>query len=72
MSWTPAKLTRAQMEERRLEAARLLRQGRLSQSEIARRHGVTPAAVHKWRRRLDGGGKRAGYEESPAWQTSSR
>ncbi len=59
MSWTPAKLTRAQLEERRLEAARLLRQGKLSQSEIARRLGVTPAAVHKWRRRLDEGGKRA-------------
>ncbi len=59
MSWTPAKLTRTQMEERRLAAARLLRQGRLSQSEIARRLGVTPAAVHKWQRRLDAGGKRA-------------
>ena len=59
MSWTPTKLTRSQMEERRLEAARLLRQGRLSQSEIARRLGVTPAAVHKWRRRLGEGGKRA-------------
>jgi putative transposase len=59
MSWTPAKLTRAQMEERRLAAVPLLRQGKLSQSEIARRLGVTPAAVHKWRRRLDEGGKRA-------------
>jgi putative transposase len=59
MSWTPAELTRAQLEERRLEAARLLRQGKLSQSEIATHLGVTPAAVHKWRRRLDEGGKRA-------------
>lgn len=59
MSWTPTKLTRAQMEERRLAAVPLLRRGKLSQSEIARRLGVTPAAVHKWRRRLDEGGKRA-------------
>ena len=59
MSWTPTKLTRAQMEERRLEAARLLRRGKLSQSEIARRLGVTPAAVHKWRLRLSEGGKPA-------------
>lgn len=59
MSWTPAKLTRAQMEERRLAAVPLLRRGKLSQSEIARRLGVTPAAVHKWRCRLDEGGKRA-------------
>src|ERR671919_1667445 len=59
MSWTPTKLTRAQMEERRLAAARLLRQGKLSLSEIAKRLGVSPVAVHKWRRRLDEGGKRA-------------
>jgi putative transposase len=59
MSWTPTKLTRAQMEERRLAAVQLLRRGKLSLSEIARRLGVSPAAVHKWRRRLDEGGKRA-------------
>jgi len=59
MSWTPTKLTRAQMEERRLAAAPLLRRGQLPLSEIARRLGVTPAAVHKWRRQLDAGGKRA-------------
>ena len=58
MSWTPTKLTRAQMAEHRLAAALLLRQGKLSQSEIAKRLGVTPAAVHKWRRRLEEGGKR--------------
>ena len=37
--WRPAHLTPEQMEERRLEAARLLRQGRLSQAEIARQLG---------------------------------
>jgi len=47
------------MEERRLAAVPLLRGGKLSQSEIARRLGVTPAAVHKWRCRLDEGGRRA-------------
>jgi putative transposase len=47
------------MEERRLAAVQLLRRGELSLSEIARRLGVSPAAVHKWRRRLDEGGKRA-------------
>ncbi|EIM24341.1 hypothetical protein MicloDRAFT_00069940 [Microvirga lotononidis] len=34
--WRPAHLTPGQMEERRLAAARLLRQGRLCQAEIAR------------------------------------
>jgi hypothetical protein len=34
--WRPAHLTPDQLEERRLAAARLLRQGRLSQAEIAR------------------------------------
>src|SRR3954452_24677974 len=34
--WRPAHLMPEQLEERRLAAARLLRQGRLSQAEIAR------------------------------------
>jgi putative transposase len=42
--WRPARLTLGQMEERRLAAATLLRQGRLSQAEIARQLGVSPAA----------------------------
>ena len=36
MEWKPTRLTREQMEERRLAAARLLRRGKLSQAEIAR------------------------------------
>jgi putative transposase len=36
------------MEERRLEAARLLRQGLLSQAEIARQLGVSRASVSRW------------------------
>ena len=34
--WRPTHLTSEQMEERRLAGARLLRQGRLSQAQIAR------------------------------------
>jgi len=52
MSWHPTRLTAAQLEERRLAAGRLLRAGRLSQAEIARQVGVTPAAVCQWARRL--------------------
>ena len=59
MSWRPAKLTRTQLEERRREGVRLLRRGKLSQSEIARRLGVTRAAVSKWRRQLAERGPKA-------------
>jgi transposase len=50
--WRPRKLTPEQLEERRLVAGRLLRAGRLSQAEIARRFGVSPAAVSQWAKRL--------------------
>jgi putative transposase len=46
--WRPAHLTPEQMEERRLEAARLLRQGQLSQADLARRLGVSRASVCRW------------------------
>jgi transposase len=57
--WQPRRLTPAQLEERRLTAAGWLRAGRLSQAEIARRVGVSEAAVSKWKRRLDAGGTAA-------------
>jgi transposase len=50
--WRPRKLTPEQLEERRLEAGRLLRAGRLSQAEIARRLGVSRMAVSQWAERL--------------------
>src|SRR5215212_1361736 len=46
--WRPARLTPGQMEERRLAAAALLRQGGLSQAAIARRLGVSGASVCRW------------------------
>lgn len=59
MAWTPKRLTRIQMEQRRREAARLLRQGKLSQAEIARRLGVSRATVCDWAKQLAAGGLRA-------------
>jgi transposase len=51
-AWRPRRLTPAQLEERRLAAVALLRHGHLSQAEIARRLGVSEAAVSRWKRPL--------------------
>ena len=48
MTWKPSYLTREQMEERRLEGGRLLKEGMLSQAEIARHLGVSRATVSDW------------------------
>ena len=50
--WRPRRLTPEQIEERRLVAGRLLRAGDLSQAEIARQLGVSPAAVCQWAKQL--------------------
>jgi transposase len=50
--WQPRKLTPEQLEERRLEAGRLLRAGRLTQAEIARRLDVSRTAVSQWAKKL--------------------
>jgi transposase len=52
MIWRPTHLTRAQREERRLEAGRLLQAGQLSYADIARRLGVSRMAVSQWARQL--------------------
>lgn len=59
MEWAPKRLTREQMEERRLAAVKLLRRKRLSQAEIGRRMGVSRKAVNKWAKALRENGKRA-------------
>ena len=46
--WRPAHLTPGQLEERRLAAARLLRQGHMTQAAIARHLGVSRASVCRW------------------------
>lgn len=59
MTWQPSTLTREQLEERRLAGAKLLRAGRLSHAEIARRLGVSRAAIGQWAARLQAGGVHA-------------
>jgi len=56
--WRPARLTPGQMEERRLAAAALLRQGRLSQAAIARQLGASGASVCRWAATLAREGRR--------------
>ena len=46
--WRPTHLISEQMEERRLAGAMLLRQGQLSQAQIARHLGVSRASVCRW------------------------
>src|SRR3954464_13347847 len=58
MVWQPARLTRTQMEERRLAAGRLLQAKVRSQSEIAREVGASRASVTRWKQRLEGEGLR--------------
>src|SRR5918999_1437718 len=52
MIWRPRHLTRSQLEERRLEAGRLLQAGQLSHADIARWLGVSRMAVSKWAQRI--------------------
>jgi putative transposase len=58
MTWKPTKLTREQMEERRLEGGRLLKEGKLSKAEIARHLGVTRGSVTAWAKVIKAGGLR--------------
>lgn len=58
MAWKPSKLTREQLKERRLEAGRLLKEGQLSQSQIAKHLGVSRRAVSYWVKRYHRGGLR--------------
>src|SRR5215218_7395190 len=56
--WRPTHLTSEQMEERRLTGAMLLRQGQLSQAQIARHLGVSRASVSRWAATLAQDGQR--------------
>src|SRR5215213_5792773 len=69
--WRPTHLTSGQMEERRLVAATLLRQGQLSQADIARHVGVSRASVCRWAATLAQEGPR-GLEARPITGPSSR
>lgn len=58
MTWKPSTLSREQMEERRLEGGRLLKEGKQSQAEIARHLGVSRATVSEWAKIVQAKGKR--------------
>ncbi len=56
--WAQRHRDTATLEERRLQAFHLLRDG-LPQAEVARRLAVSPVAVWKWRTAMDKGGPQA-------------
>jgi len=70
MEWQPTRWTPAQLEERRLAAAGLLRAGRVTQAEIARRMGVSRASVTRWKQRLARGGVRGLRRRAPPGRPS--
>lgn len=71
MGWRPTRLTRAQMEERRLAAGRLLRTKTVSQAEVAREMGVSEAAVTHWKQRLERAGTRGLRRRRPPGRPSA-
>jgi transposase len=56
MTWHPKHLTTEQLQERRLEAARLLQDSEVRQSDIARELGVSRNSVHRWAKQLRSSG----------------
>ena len=56
--WAQRQRDAASLEERRLNGLKLLRSG-LSQPEVARRLGVTPVAVCRWKKKVEDGGPEA-------------
>ena len=58
MTWKPSYLTREQMEERRLEGGRLLKAGKLTQAEIARKLSVSRTTVSDWAKKVEAEGIR--------------
>ena len=66
MTWQPETKTSKQREERRFECGRLLKEGILSKSEIARQLGVSRTSVYQWRKRLGSGGIRRLKRRKPS------
>src|SRR2546430_16746670 len=71
MGWQPTRLTRDQLEERRLAAARLLQAEQSSQAEIARQLGVSRASVTRWKQRLEQEGPRGLQRRAAPGRASS-
>jgi putative transposase len=71
MTWRPKQLTRKQLEERRLTGGELLKEGHLSNAQIAQQLGVSRAAVTYWDRRKRFGGLRRLLNRKPSGRPSS-
>lgn len=66
--WRPQRLTRQQLEERRIAGAKLLSKGKLSQEEIAQELGVNRYTVTRWAKAL----RERGVEALKARKASGR
>jgi len=51
-AWFPQQLTRQQLEERRLEAAKLIHQGEYTRSALARHFSVSLTTINTWIKRF--------------------
>lgn len=61
-SWHPSKYTRAQLEERRLAALKIIQAGGQTNQQIADQFGVSIHTVYTWKERLK---KQGGLEATP-------
>lgn len=59
MPWKPSRLTKAQLEERRLKAGELFADKQLSQADIARELDVSTATMSNWHKTWVNGGMNA-------------
>lgn len=70
MTWQPNKLTNDQKEARRLEGAHLLKEGRLTKTEIAQHLGVSRTSVYQWAKKLRTGGIRRLKQRKPSGRSA--
>jgi transposase len=66
MTWKPTKLTREQMEERRLAGGHWLKVGKLSQAQIARQLSVSRTTVSAWAKTVKEEGRRGLHSRKAA------
>ena len=67
--WQPSKYTRAQLEERRLQALKVIQAGGHTNQQVADQFGVSIHTVYSWKERLR---RQGGVESTPTTGRPSR